>query len=244
MTAVTTAKTSTRHNQTMTKSDTPTGTRSDVTGAAAGDWAAASDGWAMQYALDCMPYGVFLVDDAAGVVVANACGRQILAAADALVLRNDRLAARSETESQTLHAAIAAAARPVYHWEEDECVPMTLSRRPPLPPLPAVVKRLRARQGAAAAAVWLGYPASAPAADPEILMALYHLTAAEARLTVDLLAGRGLAGAAGKNRVGPNTARTQLKRIFEKTGTHRQAELVGLVLRSAAMLRLTIGDSI
>ena len=67
------------------------------------------------------------------------------------------------------------------------------------------------------AAVWLGNPASAPAAVPEILMALYHLTAAEARLTVDLLAGQDLAWAAAKNRIGLNTARTRLKRVFEKT---------------------------
>ncbi len=123
-------------------------------------------------------------------------------------------------------------------------MPVTLPRRPPLPPPPTVVERLRARQGAAVAAVWLDNPAGAPAAVSEILMALYHLTAAEARLTVDLLAGHGLAWAAGRNSICLNTARTQLKQVFEKTGTHRQAELVGLVLRSPAMLRITYRDSI
>ena len=88
------------------------------------------------------------------------------------------------------------------------------------------------------AAVWLGDPASAAEGADEILMALSRLTAAEARLTVELLTGDGRAWAAGKNRIGLNTARTQLKQVFEKTDTHRQAELVGLVLRSPAMLRL------
>ena len=31
-----------------------------------------------------------------------------------------------------------------------------------------------------------------------------------------------------------NTVRTHLRQIFDKTGTHRQAELVSLLLRSAA----------
>ena len=131
----------------MAKSGISHGTSLNLTAVAAGDWAAASDSWAIQLALDRMPYGVILVDDRAGVLVANACGREILAAADALVMRNDRLAARSPTESHPLHAAIAAAARPVSDWQADECVPVTLSRRPPLPLLPAVVQRLGARQG-------------------------------------------------------------------------------------------------
>ena len=129
----------------MTKSGTRAGASINVAAVTAGDRAAASDGWAIQLALDCMPYRVFLVDDAAGVVVANACGREILAAADALVMRNDRLTARSAAKSRALRAAIAAAARPSDGWEADECVPVTLSRRPPLPPMQAVVQRLRAR---------------------------------------------------------------------------------------------------
>ncbi len=89
----------------MTKPDTLIGTRSAIAAVTAGDRPAASDGWAIQFALDCMPYGVFLVDDAAGVVVANAWRREILAAADAKVVRDDRLAARSAAESQALRAA-------------------------------------------------------------------------------------------------------------------------------------------
>ena len=44
---------------------------------AATDPAAASQGAAIQFALDCMPYGVILVDGEAGVVAANRCGRNI-----------------------------------------------------------------------------------------------------------------------------------------------------------------------
>ena len=71
------------------------------------------------------------------------------------------------------------------------------------------------------------------------LVRLYGLTAAEASFTLDLLEGKGLSWAASQNGVSLNTARTHLKHVFEKTRTHRQAELVRLILRSPAFLRLS-----
>ena len=68
-------------------------------------------------------------------------------------------------------------------------------------------------------------------------MRLYNLTPAEARLTLALLEGKGLEWAAEQISLSVNTARTHLKRIFEKTRTHRQAELVRLILRGPAVRR-------
>ncbi len=62
-------------------------------------------------------------------------------------------------------------------------------------------------------------------------------TAAEARLSLGLLEGKGLAAAARRNSISLNTARTHLRHVFEKTRTHRQAELVRLIVLSPAMLR-------
>jgi len=52
---------------------------------------------------------------------------------------------------------------------------------------------------------------------------------AEGRIALSLLEGSSLAEAAELNGVGVETARSQLKRVFLKTGTRRQAELVGLL---------------
>jgi DNA-binding CsgD family transcriptional regulator len=55
---------------------------------------------------------------------------------------------------------------------------------------------------------------------------LFGLTVAEARVVSQLVSGRGLAKAASRLNIALSTARFHLRHILEKTGTHRQAELV------------------
>lgn len=59
----------------------------------------------------------------------------------------------------------------------------------------------------------------------------FGLTAAEARLASRLAAGESLESAADAVGVAKETARTQLKAVFGKTSTGRQAELVALIGR-------------
>lgn len=59
----------------------------------------------------------------------------------------------------------------------------------------------------------------------------FGLTAAETRLALALVDGMGLDQAAELNGVRLSTARVQLKSIFHKTDTHRQAGLVALLSR-------------
>jgi DNA-binding CsgD family transcriptional regulator len=54
----------------------------------------------------------------------------------------------------------------------------------------------------------------------------FHLTHAEARLVVHLVAGASLRSCAKALGIRYETARSYLKSAFLKTGTHRQAELV------------------
>jgi DNA-binding CsgD family transcriptional regulator len=63
---------------------------------------------------------------------------------------------------------------------------------------------------------------------------LYGLTAAEADVAIRVLEGHGLQFAAQDLHIGLSTARAHLKHIFEKTGTHRQAELVRLLMELEA----------
>ena len=57
-----------------------------------------------------------------------------------------------------------------------------------------------------------------------------RLTKAEARLLEGLVAGESLADLSERHRVSINTLRVHLSRLFQKTGTHRQAELVRFAL--------------
>src|SRR5262245_48357308 len=71
---------------------------------------------------------------------------------------------------------------------------------------------------------------------PRHLRELYGLTPAEAAVAVQMLRGQGLQAAAAELRVTLSTVRIHLQRVFEKTGTHRQAELVRLLLATQAGL--------
>jgi DNA-binding CsgD family transcriptional regulator len=67
--------------------------------------------------------------------------------------------------------------------------------------------------------------------DETRLSLVFSLTAAEAKLAKTLASGHGIDAAADSLRVNRETARTQLKAVFAKTNTRRQAELVALVAR-------------
>jgi DNA-binding CsgD family transcriptional regulator len=66
------------------------------------------------------------------------------------------------------------------------------------------------------------------------LRAAFGLTAAEARLASRLGTGDSLENAANALGIAKETARSQLKAVYAKTGTSRQAQLVALLLRLPA----------
>jgi DNA-binding CsgD family transcriptional regulator len=74
--------------------------------------------------------------------------------------------------------------------------------------------------------------ASATVPAPSILSGLFDLTPAEARLAAAVAQGRPLKEAAAEANITFKSGRTYLERIFAKTGTHQQSELVAL-LKSA-----------
>ena len=66
----------------------------------------------------------------------------------------------------------------------------------------------------------------------DLLKIRLGLSPAEARLVALLFAGGGLRSSAEALGVTYETARTCLKSVFQKTGTHRQAELVLTVFQA------------
>lgn len=67
--------------------------------------------------------------------------------------------------------------------------------------------------------------------DNALLAQVFGLSRAEARLAALVTAGLSLTEAAAELGIGRETARTQLKAVFLKTGTHRQGELAALLAR-------------
>jgi DNA-binding CsgD family transcriptional regulator len=66
----------------------------------------------------------------------------------------------------------------------------------------------------------------------EVLSALFDLSPAEARLVRTLLEGCGLRPAAELLGISLNTAKSQLKVVFDKLGCERQSDLVRVVTSS------------
>jgi DNA-binding CsgD family transcriptional regulator len=92
-----------------------------------------------------------------------------------------------------------------------------------------------------AAIVFITDPERAPVGLQPILRRLYRLTPREAEVTERLLRGQSLEEIRAALGTSIHTTRTQVKRVFAKTGTRSQSDLVRVILRSPAALR-TYGD--
>lgn len=184
-----------------------------------------------------LPQGALLADASARVVIANAAAKTMLDAGDGILLRDGRLAAAGAPD--TLQKLIASCARRSFALSGPGGE-LTVPRELPRSPLHVAVTPLRSTTRLAEVP-WTGV--GAPVAmvmvrDPEFdrrrleinLRRRFGLTAAETGLAAEILNGNGRKAAARRRGVSDATAKTQLSSIFEKTGTHRQAELIRLLL--------------
>lgn len=193
---------------------------------------------ALADALTRLGVGVFLLASDGRVLFANPAGQMLTG--DGLLISGGRLTARTEERRETLRARIAEAAfgeaalldapRPVIVQDRQRdgflavhVIPVRAAERGAVEALLADV---------VAIAVVTSSQADGPA-DPALVRDLLGLTLAEARLTA--LVGVGLAPREASERLGitEETARTTLKRVFQKIGVTRQSELSALLARMA-----------
>ncbi|MGC4077446.1 MAG: LuxR C-terminal-related transcriptional regulator [Rubrivivax sp.] len=180
--------------------------------------------------LDAMPTPVLVLDDALGIVHANQSGRALLAMRDGLYEDRGRLAFSSPQLTQTLRSAIGKAG------DGDDRQSMARSLPLARDAGPALIHVLPLRPGAlradlvpsATTALFIATDAARQALSPDAVAGLFGLTPAEARVLATLAGGSTLADAAQHLDVSIGTVRTHLSRLFFKTGTNRQAELVRL----------------
>jgi DNA-binding CsgD family transcriptional regulator len=108
-----------------------------------------------------------------------------------------------------------------------------VERRPPRQPLIFSVFSLPPRcpsdHAAARLLVILRDPDRQSAVPWQVFARQFQLTPAELRLCVAWANGLSLAEYSEKFHVSPHTARSQLKSVFDKTGTHRQVQLLRLI---------------
>ena len=198
------------------------------------DLGAVADGLAET--LDRSPHGVLLLDGAGRVVHANAAAERLVKQGDGLRVTSGRLGAWASEASRQLEALIGGASGrdggPRLGGSMALATPLRLM------PLSITVAPLRAERLMAAAApvvmvcvTDLEAGVSLPA---QQLGVLFGLTPAECRVALALFEGATPAEAAAQLGVSGHTVHAQLARIFEKTGTNRQSELVRLMMRTVA----------
>jgi DNA-binding CsgD family transcriptional regulator/PAS domain-containing protein len=196
-----------------------------------------------------LPAGVVLLNDEGRVVLCNRSANRILGRSDGLFLADDMLHAEDAAAEAILQRRIAeATAEPPNAESTSRSERRSKSDEKSEKEIPRSLAACRTSgDGAYVVSVARLLPgrtvrdavASVILTDPEIgldpavelLRNLHDLTPAETELVSHLARGRSLEETAQARGVSINTARSQLKVVFSKTGTSRQGELLQLVLR-------------
>jgi DNA-binding CsgD family transcriptional regulator len=184
--------------------------------------------------LDGLSAGMFLVDETARIVHANAIGHAMVAANDFLRVAAGRLVASDAQTDQALREIFAAAgsgdaavgirgiAVPLRSRESDRYVAHVL-------PLTSGARRRARSNYAAAAALFVHKAALDTASPPEVIAKTFGLTPSELRVLLGIVEVGGVSETAVALGITEATVKTHLHHLFAKTGTSRQAELVKLV---------------
>lgn len=191
--------------------------------------------------LDGLSAGMFLADAAGRIVHANANGHAMLRMGDYLNAVCGRLAARDPQTDQTLREIFAAAGKgDAALGVKGIAVPLVASNRERyvahVLPLTAGARRHAGASYAAVAALFVHKASLNTPSPPEAIARTYKLTPTELRVLLAIVEVGGVPEVAETLGVSAETVKTHLGRLFVKTGTGRQADLVKLVAGFASPL--------
>lgn len=185
--------------------------------------------------LERLPYGVILLDRRGHVAHATRRAVEMVAGDPALRLSAQGLRAEDGEVDRRLRAAIGAAVAAADRmWRDIGTTALRIPRRETACPLLAQVMPFRGEIAASvlgedAAMVLICDPARRAHGRGAVLGEVFDLTRAEQDVASRVVEGQGLAVVAADLGVSVSTIRTHLHRIFDKTGTRRQAELGRLI---------------
>ena len=185
--------------------------------------------------LERLPLGVIMVKADGTVISKNNQADQILSTENHLKIINNIICTDDSIETRSLHKLIKSTAvkktnqtkSHTFSLKHDN--PLSILITPASPNAPVFM-------GEDMCSLLIATSEIQQAISQEILMELYNLSPAEARLTQLLIKGKSVEEITTKINISRHTVKTQLKSIFQKTDTHRQAELIGKILTSPAVL--------
>jgi len=184
--------------------------------------------------LDGCEAGVVLLDADANILFANRAAARLIRDGRSLASSGRRLVATHAESTRRLQALVRLASDPAVARGGSIGIERADDLRPlQLTVTPARSERVRGVGPTASAIAWVVDLARRDAPDERTLRDVLKLTAAEARVAARLLTGASPDETASALDLSVFTVRAHIRRLFEKTGARRQAELVALLARLA-----------
>ncbi|HLG98722.1 MAG TPA: helix-turn-helix transcriptional regulator [Bryobacteraceae bacterium] len=182
--------------------------------------------------LDRLPGGVIIASPQGRALVMNRAAESILARKNGLHNGPSGLYAWKSSESNALLGAILTASR-ARDGAAQGPVPILISRdgAVPLRILAAPLPPQSAGTGQQPAVVlFITDPEDSVEPDTMLLRRAFGLTLAESRIAAGLMQGKSVEDLAAESGLSLNTVRAHLKKVFAKTNTRRQGQLVRVLL--------------
>lgn len=182
--------------------------------------------------LDALAMPIFLFDEAGLVSQCNQSAETMLDSHRLIWIENGHLQTINRETNLKLNLEIYKAIE-ASRGSGGDLNSVVLLTRPGHLPLMLMMAPMRlATHGAAL--MFAFDPQASPSITTSLVRRLFGLTEAEAELSIALCCGKSLEEVAQTRGTSINTIKSQLKNVFQKTGTSRQIELVSLLLASPA----------
>jgi DNA-binding CsgD family transcriptional regulator/PAS domain-containing protein len=185
--------------------------------------------------LDRLSIAVILVDPKQRIMHANAAAEEFLATGETLSAVHGVLTASGSRNNASLRQITRAS-----DLDAKQLPLETADGRVMVATVLPLVSGLREAYGrplSASAAVFVHNQPSFDEGLTTTLAAAFGLTGAEARILCALLEGLSLADVARRHQISLHTVRTHLQRLFVKTNTNRQADLIRLASNAIPPIR-------
>jgi DNA-binding CsgD family transcriptional regulator/PAS domain-containing protein len=190
--------------------------------------------------LDLLTVGIILIDDGSRIVHANAAGIRLLDERTAVRRDGSQLSCRDPKVAINLKLAIetAASGNTVEFPKSGIAVPITSTDGGDLAawilPLDRGLRIELAAPFAASVAVFLRQMGDTSPFPGELFVKRFGISPAECRVLMMLTQGMSPREAAETLGISEPTAKSHLQRLFQKTGTDRQADLMRLAMSALA----------
>lgn len=182
--------------------------------------------------IDALRHGVAIIGTERAIVHLNSAAAQILKSGDGLCIRSGRIEAVRASTNEQLQSSITEALvgqRCGARSGDSLACSRPSGKRPYVIHLLPLATPADNPSAAKALALIID-PEQEPEPPKMLIRRLFGLTNAEADVALRVMRGDGLKPISADLALSRATVNTHLQHIFDKTGTHRQAELVRLLL--------------